>query len=172
MNTNTIHVRERSAEDLENCSAILQRVHEQDAYPVEGVADPTAWLTPPTLINAWVATLDHEVVGHSLLASPTEADDAARLWRETSGTPLSAITVLGRLFVDPLARGHQAGSLLMNAALQYAASHSLAAVLDVMEKDDAAIRLYEKSGWRPIGEARHTFGNGESIRALCYVAPL
>jgi len=60
----------------------------------------------------------------------------------------------------------------MNAALGYATTHHLTAVLDVMEKDAAAIHLYERAGWRPIGEASHTFGASQSIRALCYVAPL
>ena len=60
----------------------------------------------------------------------------------------------------------------MKAALQYATKHHLATVLDVMEKDDASIRLYERAGWRPIGEARHTFGANQNVRALRYVAPL
>jgi len=172
MSANIIHVRTRTAADLKTCGAILRRVHELDGYPVEGVADTDAWLNPPTLIKAWVAMLDHQIVGHSLLTSPTEHDEAARLWQEQSGMPLDAITVLGRLFVDPLARGYDAGSHLMTAALQYATRHRLTAVLDVMDKDHAAIRLYERAGWRPIGEARHTFGADQSIRALCYVAPL
>ena len=172
MSANTIHVRTRTSADLETCGAILRRVHELDWYPVDGVADTDAWLNPPTLTKAWVATLDQEIVGHVLLTSPTDDDDAARHWEEHSGMPLAAITVLGRLFVDPLARGHDAGSHLMKAALLYATSHRLTAVLDVMEKDEAAIRLYERAGWRPIGEARHTFGTNQSVRALCYVAPL
>jgi len=172
MSANTIHVRTRTETDLETCGAILRRVHELDGYPVEGVTDTDAWLNPPTLTKAWVATLDHKIAGHVLLTSHTQDDDAARLWQEQSGIPQAAITVLGRLFVDPLARGHDAGSHLMKAALQYATRHNITAVLDVMDKDDAAIRLYERAGWRPIGEASHTFGANQSVRALCYVAPL
>ena len=172
MNPNIIQVRNRVAADLETCGAILRRVHEHDGYPVEGVSDTDAWLNPPTLTRAWVASLHHRIVGHVLLAAPTEDDDAARLWHEQSSTPMAAITVLGRLFVDPLARGHDAGSHLMKAALQYATTRHLTAVLDVMEKDATAIHLYERAGWRPIGEASHTFGASQSIRALCYVAPL
>lgn len=172
MGTNRIHVRNRSAADLETCGEILRRVHEHDGYPVEGVADTDAWLNPPTLTNAWVATLDNTIVGHALLTSPTNDDAAARIWHEHSGVPLAAITVFGRLFVDPTVRGHHAGSHLMKAALQYATTLHQTTVLDVMEKDDAAIHLYERAGWRPIGEARHTFGANQSVRALCYVAPL
>lgn len=172
MSAKTIYVRTRTAADLKTCGAILRCVYQHDGYPVEGVTDTEAWLNPPTLTIAWVATLDDKIVGHSLLSSPTEDDDAARLWQEQSGVPLDAITVLGRLFVDPLARGHNAGSHLMKAALRYATAHHLTAVLDVMKKDDAAIHLYERAGWRPIGETSHTFGANQSVRALCYVAPL
>ena len=172
MDAKTIHVRTRAAADLETCGPILRRVHELDGYPVEGVTDTDAWLNPQTLTKAWVATLDHTIVGHVLLTSPTADDEAAKLWHEQSGKPLAAITVLGRLFVDPLARGHHAGAHLMKTALQYATTHGLTAVLDVMEKDEAAIRLYKRAGWRPIGEARHSFGANQSVRALCYVAPL
>jgi len=82
MSANIIHVRTRTAADLKTCGAILRRVHELDGYPVEGVADTDAWLNPPTLIKAWVAMLDHQIVGHSLLTSPTEHDEAARLWQD------------------------------------------------------------------------------------------
>jgi len=89
MSAAAIHVRDRATADLQTCGTILRRVHEQDGYPVEGVSDTDAWLNPQTLIKAWVATLDKEIVGHVLLTSPTESDDAARLWQEQSGTPPS-----------------------------------------------------------------------------------
>lgn len=172
MNAKPAYVRNRVTTDLETCGEILRRVHGHDGYPVEGVADTDAWLNPSTLTHAWVATLDHKIVGHALLAAATKDDEAARIWQEQSGMPMAAITVFGRLFVDPPARGHHAGSRLMRAALQYATTHDRTAVLDVMEKDNAAIHMYERAGWRPIGEARHAFGANQSVRALCYVAPL
>ena len=55
--------------------------------------------------------------------------------------------------------------------MSYGREHDLRLVLDVMAKDAAAMRLYERLGWRKIGETTHHFGNGESIPAVCYVAP-
>ncbi|EGG49614.1 putative acetyltransferase [Streptomyces griseoaurantiacus M045] len=44
-------------------------------------------------------------------------------------------------------------------------------MLDVMAKDAAAIRLYERLGWRQIGETLHHFGDSRAIPAMCFVAP-
>ncbi|WP_371791866.1 acetyltransferase [Streptomyces sp. NBC_01471] len=44
-------------------------------------------------------------------------------------------------------------------------------MLDVVAKDVVAMRLYERLGWRKIGEAIHHFGPSESIPAVCYVSP-
>jgi hypothetical protein len=43
--------------------------------------------------------------------------------------------------------------------------------LDVMTKDTAAIRLYERLSWTRIGTTRHNDGHGHAIDALCYVGP-
>lgn len=48
--TQPVLVREREADDLEKTAAGLVEVHETDGYPVEGVADPVQWLTPPDVI--------------------------------------------------------------------------------------------------------------------------
>jgi hypothetical protein len=44
-------------------------------------------------------------------------------------------------------------------------------VLDVMTKDTAAIRLYERLSWQHFGEVAHHFGAGEQFPAVCYVWP-
>jgi len=59
----------------------------------------------------------------------------------------------------------------MRAAMDYAKQNSLRLVLDVMTKDTAAIRLYERLDWQPIGEVSHHFGAGQQIPAVCYVWP-
>ncbi len=40
-----------------------------------------------------------------------------------------------------------------------------------MTKDKAAIRLYERMGWQSIGDASHAYGEGQQMRAVCYVSP-
>ncbi|MGM0386012.1 MAG: hypothetical protein ACQERF_08550, partial [Actinomycetota bacterium] len=50
-----VTVRPRTPADLDRCAEVLIRVHAQDGYPVEGVADPHARLHPDRLLAAWVA---------------------------------------------------------------------------------------------------------------------
>ncbi|UJW33664.1 GNAT family N-acetyltransferase [Saccharothrix sp. AJ9571] len=167
----TSRVRERRADDLDGAAAALVAVHESDGYPVEGVDDPRAWLRPATLLHAWVAELDGRIVGHAVLTAPTGSADAVRIWREQAPGD-ERVAVLGRLFVLPEARGHALGERLARAAMELAQAQGLRLVLDVVDKDVAAIRLYERLGWQRIGTADHRFGDGRSITAYCYVAPL
>lgn len=165
-------IRERRADDLEAAARALVAVHSMDGYPVEGVSDPATWLQPPTLLRAWVAELAGDVVGHVLVSSPTSGDDAVRIWREHNPGAVDGLAVLGRLFITPEARGRRLGERLVRMASAYADDRDLRLLLDVMEKDTAAIRLYELLGWEHIGEALHRFGEDQQIRALCYLAPL
>ncbi|RZE58465.1 GNAT family N-acetyltransferase [Streptomyces albidoflavus] len=119
---------------------------------------------------AWVAELDGHVVGHVAINSPQPGEEVARLWREESGDDDSHIGVLARLFVARQARKASVGKLLMEAATAYARDSHLRLVLEVLTKDAAAIRLYERLGWQRIGEAVHTFG-GKQVDAVCFVAP-
>ena len=121
-------------------------------------------------MNAWVAELAGEVIGHICLTEPTDTDAAAVMFRETVEGAAVDIAVLGRLFVHPEARRHRAGELLTRAAMDHAASAGLRLVLDAMEKDQAAIRLYERLGWRRIGTTDHDSGHG-LVPAYCYVSP-
>ncbi|MEE1749134.1 GNAT family N-acetyltransferase [Streptomyces sp. JV184] len=163
-------VRPRKTHDLSEAATILTAVHELDGYPVEGVEDPQAWLSPEGLLAAWVAELDGRVVGHVAINSPQPEEEPARLWREKSGEYDSHIGVLARLFVAREARKEAVGKRLMEAATAYARERQLRLVLEVLTKDAAAIRLYERLGWQRIGEALHTFG-GKQVDAICFVAP-
>jgi hypothetical protein len=40
-------IRFRTADDLDQAGSVLVEVYELDGYPVEGVADPRAWLECP-----------------------------------------------------------------------------------------------------------------------------
>ncbi|MEU1380540.1 GNAT family N-acetyltransferase [Streptomyces albidoflavus] len=163
-------VRPRESRDLAEAATVLTAVHESDGYPVEGVKDPEAWLSPEGLLAAWVAELDGHVVGHVAINSPQPGEEVARLWREESGDDDSHIGVLARLFVARQARKASVGKLLIEAATAYARDSHRRLVLEVLTKDAAAIRLYERLGWQRIGEAVHTFG-GKQVDAVCFVAP-
>ncbi|MDQ0600578.1 ribosomal protein S18 acetylase RimI-like enzyme [Streptomyces canus] len=156
--------------DLGEAASALVEVHSTDGYPVEGVEQPEAWLRSDDVIAAWVAELDGSVVGHVAIMRP-RGEDAVSLWMQESGDSEDQIAVLARLFVVKAARKHAAGERLMRAAMSYGNEHGIRLVLDVMTKDSAAIRLYERLGWREIGRAPHHYGDGQSIDAVCYVAP-
>ncbi|AWL36441.1 N-acetyltransferase [Streptomyces sp. SM17] len=126
-------------------------------------------MTPPGVVKAWVAHRDG-VVGHIAIMK-AEGEKAVTLWQQQSGEDESTIGVLARLFVVRSARKHAVGESLMRAAMDYAEENGLRLVLDVMDKDEAAIRLYERLGWQFIGGATHQFGDDQQIPAKCYVWP-
>ncbi|GHE07324.1 GNAT family N-acetyltransferase [Streptomyces alanosinicus] len=156
--------------DLAGASAALTEVHGTDGYPVEGVDHPEAWLRPVDVAAAWVGERDVAVVGH-VAVMRSRGEDAVTLWMRQSGDGEDRIGVLARLFVVREARRQAVGERLVRAAMRYGREHGLRLVLDVMTKDSAAIRLYERLGWREIGRAPHRYGAGRSIEAVCYVAP-
>ena len=164
-------IRSRQDADLESAGAALVDVHRTDGYPVEGVADPVAWLKPAGLISAWVAEVDGEIVGHVAISEPQPGDDAVRLWLEQSDDTVDNVAVIGRLFVKVSARHQSIGKKLSMAVVTDPAIRGKRLVLDVMDKDQDAIRLYERLGLKKIGVATHRFGEGQTITAYCYAVP-
>jgi GNAT superfamily N-acetyltransferase len=130
---NDVVIRERRPSDLDACVGVLRLTHEADSYPLNWPADPRRWLTPPRLLNAWVA--EHPpgvIVGHVAL------DGAAG-----SGAELS------RLFVSPAARRRSVARLLADHALAWASERRLRVTLNVVdERRSAAVAFYEAAGWR------------------------
>ena len=166
-----ILIRARTAADLDAAAAALVEVHRTDGYPVEGVDDPYAWLVDPHQLAAWVAELDGQTVGHIALSEPQPGDAAATVWNDDTDNGGEPPAVLGRLFVLREARGHALGEQLVQTADAYARQHGRRLVLDVMTKDVAATRLYERLGWRRIGMTKHDDGHGNAVDAYCYVSP-
>ncbi|WP_280268284.1 GNAT family N-acetyltransferase [Nocardia wallacei] len=164
-------IRPREGNDLPRLAQSLVRVHAQDGYPVEGVSDPEAWLTPPHELAAWTALLEDQPIGHIALTRATEDDDAAQLWHRTTGRSITELALMVRLFVDPEYRRVGAGTLLMASAYRYATTNGLTVAFDVMLKDRDAIRLYEKMGCQRIGTVTHTHSDDQAEPAAVYVAP-
>ena len=163
-------IRPRRDSDLPSLARLLVEVHERDGYPVEGVADPEAWLKSDRLLGAWVAERAGTPVGHVVLTRPGTGDDAFRLWAEQSGASADGVAVLGRLFVSSSARGQHLGRRLTTTATQEANRLGRRPVLDVMAKDVAAIRTYEVLGWTCLGQFCHRFAGGRTEPALAYVS--
>jgi ribosomal protein S18 acetylase RimI-like enzyme len=96
------------------------------------------------------------------------SDDAARVWHEHTGGDVDRLAIPVRLFIDPSHRGSGAGRLLMEAATTYAKARGLAIAFDVMLKDRAAIRLYERLGAQRIATLTHHYGDGLTEPAAVY----
>lgn len=156
--------------DIPGAAAALVQVHATDGYPVEGVAQPTEWISSPAVAQAWVAEAGGRIVGHVAVMRPRD-EEAVTLWQALSRDDEASIGVLARLYVVREARGHSLGEGLVRMAMAYAKEHGMRLVLDVMTKDVSAIRLYERMGWRAIGEATHGIGDDQQVSAVCYVSP-
>lgn len=162
-------VRDRRLGDLDALAASLVEVHRVDGYPVEGVADPHAWLAPPGTLHAWVATVDDAVVGHALAMTAQPAIAAVDAWVRRGGD--IATTIVGaRLFVAPAGRGHHLGTTLARTLTDWAVHHALDIVGDVMAKDTVAVAIYERLGWVRIGTAMHDTGHGDRVPAYLYAS--
>ncbi|MEV7143245.1 GNAT family N-acetyltransferase [Streptomyces tauricus] len=163
-------IRTRRESDVPGAANALVEVHATDGYPVEGVRDPESWLTPPNVIHAWIAEFHGRTVGHIAISQPN-GEDAVTLWLKQGNGSEQKTAVLARLFVVRDVRRMAVGERLVRAASEYAERMGIRLVLDVMAKDVAAIRLYERLGWRKLGRTNHTFGDGQQAQALCYVSP-
>lgn len=167
----TLEIRPRDPKDLGALAEILVRVHAIDGYPVEGVADPLAWLTPPRQIAAWTALLDGCPVGQAALTQADTKDDVARVWHEHTGQAIVDLAIPVRLFIDPVGRNYGAASHLLQEIRTYARHLDLELAFDVMLKDAAAIRLYEALGCVRIGTLDHVHGTGQVEPAAVYIVP-
>ena len=164
-------VHPRRSADIQALAAVLVRVHAIDGYPVEGVADPESWLSHPQELRSWTASaFDGQPVGSITLAAATPSDDIARIWQEQTGGLITDLAILARLFVDPGHRASGVGRLLVTTAVDYARSLHRTVAFDVMNKDRAAIRLYERMGARRLAEITHHYGDGLTEPATVYAA--
>lgn len=163
-------VRPTVSTDLDVLADVLVQVHALDGYPVEGVEEPRAWVELPDSLGQWTALLDGRPVGHVALLTPGGGDGAPRLLAEDLGVSVEQIGVLARLFVSPSARGKSVATRLIDAVAMSAHQMCLYLTLDVMQKDTAAIRLYESLGWTHLGEFAHGLDVG-SEPAVAMKAP-
>lgn len=170
-NQPSVLIRPRRESDISAAAAGLVRVYASDGYPVEGVSHPESWLTPAGMIESWVAEISGVFVGHVLISRPM-GEEAVSLWLDQSHDAEERVAVLARLFVLPEARQRSVGGKLMGEAVAYANRHGIRLVLDVLLKDAAAVRLYERVGWKRIGSASHSFGAAQEAAALCFVSPV
>ncbi|HEY1368693.1 MAG TPA: bifunctional class I SAM-dependent methyltransferase/GNAT family N-acetyltransferase, partial [Gaiellaceae bacterium] len=145
----SLRVRRRTQEDLGTCVAVIEALHRSDGYPIVWPEDPAGWLSPAGTFAAWVAEVDGRIAGHIALRAAA-ADTGAGIWSDATGLPPERLAAITRLFVSAGHRGAGLGGALLDAACAEAAAGGLRPVLDVTEKDRAAMRLYERRGWRRV----------------------
>lgn len=132
---------------------------------------PGDWLTPPSLLAAWVAEWDGRVAGHVGLCASEAGDAAPGLWSARTGTAEDSTAVVSRLFVAPWARGHGIGALLMERAVSEARDRGLHPVLDVVATDTAAAAFHERLGWQLLATVEQEWGAGQGpVTVRCYAA--
>jgi GNAT superfamily N-acetyltransferase len=139
-----VDIRTRTPDDLAACVEALAEVQAADRYPVHWPDDPGAWLTPGGMTTAWIAVEAGAVLGHVALTRDLE---------------------LSRLFVTPAARGRGVAARLLDTAR---AATPLPLKLEVSSEGRAAIRFYERSGWRRVGSTRAIWLNAAGEPALLY----
>jgi [ribosomal protein S18]-alanine N-acetyltransferase len=149
-------IRERRDGDLHECVALLAQVHVRQRYPINWPDNPCAWLTPPGMAAAWVATRDDEVMGHVCLV------------RKDLVTP---DLTLERLFVSPVAAGTGVGTALVSHASDWAAQRRSRLSLDVVENCAKAVTLYGRLGWRLTGKTPIDWGGNAAHCLLHFEAP-
>jgi GNAT superfamily N-acetyltransferase len=161
--------RPRQRSDLPACVAALRAVHETDGYPHRWPADPETWLSPGEPIGAWVAEDAAELVGHVLLARVPDDDPLVPVlpWA------MAEVAEVKRLFVVPAARRRRVGATLLETASARARALGLAPVLEVLGRDVGAIALYERLGWRHLGQRSAIWDehHGEELDIQVYAAP-
>ncbi|MFI8447018.1 GNAT family N-acetyltransferase [Streptomyces erythrochromogenes] len=167
MNTS---VRHRTQQDLTPCVRALAEVHALDGYPLNWPDHPEAWLTPPSLLDAWVAERHGHIAGHIVLSRSGPGDAGPALWSARTGASPDATAVINRLFVAPTARGHRIGAALMARATTEARSRGLHPVLDVLASDTAAAALYERLGWHHLGTVTQQWTPTQTVDVHCYAA--
>lgn len=189
-----IELRQRSRSDLPRLLDIITAVHAETGYPVDGPFCFEAFLDPPPdqLLHAITAVLtpaaadqqqdadgeqQHPIAGHAMIMSPSAGagaggvlNPASRAHLERGGT-MEDHAVLSRFFVDPAAQARGVGSVLLQEATAWAGREGRRLVLVVLEKDDGAVRLYDRAGWVRVGEHVFTSCWGTGYNAMAYLGP-
>ncbi len=164
-------IRPRADDDLPPLVQALVAVSATDQYPIRWPADPAAWLSPRDALGAWVAERDGVLVGQVVLRRAGE-QAPVRLWHAVTGREPGECALISRLFVAVDFRGHGVGRALLDAACAGAVERGLHPVLDVVDDNQAAVRLYQWLGWTHLGSYSEQFyPDGPHHILHCFAAP-
>jgi GNAT superfamily N-acetyltransferase len=162
-------VRPRRDEDLDRCVAMATVVHREDHYPFFLSTDLRSFLAVPDALGAWVVERGDDIVGHAAL-HPTTAKAVMALAIDATGLGPDDFGIVSRLVVSAGARGTGAAQQLLEAATAQAYALGRQPMLDVDVRTEAAIRLYERNGWRRLGQVASRFPGG-TLEEYVYLGP-
>lgn len=148
---------------------LARLTHAADDYPKWWPEEPEAFIASPNELTAWVAEDDGRVVGHVALHTPAD-DPTFDLVRRDTGRSAAGVAVIARLFLSPDVRGRGIGWALLTEAEQAAHALQRLPILDVGKALTAAVALYERAGWRRVGEFTFSL-RGESLDMWVYAGP-
>lgn len=177
MAANDIEIRPRSEDDLPALVEALEDVYSTDGYPIEGTATAASFLAPPGLVAAWVAVHRGVVVGQIAVVTGRDGH-AMRAWVEASAAASNGgdhdaeptrVVVAARFFVRKYARGLGLGRALIEKTCRWAKDNDMRIVMNVLAKDQDAMKLYEKVGFKRFGEGVYEYHEGKRSVQYFYV---
>ena len=162
--------RDRCPADAGALEAIAIQTHVRDGYPKYRPTDMRSFVVHANALRAWVADDKGEVPGHVALhdrSAPAVMDIAGT----ATGLDDGQLVVVARQLVAPAARRRGLGRALIEHATTEAARIGKRAVLDVVTENKDAIGLYEKCGWKRVGEVEWGLPDGRPLREFVYISP-
>jgi ribosomal protein S18 acetylase RimI-like enzyme len=165
-----VQIRARRQADVDALLDMAHLVKRLDGYPPRGPVDLERFMVPPEQLAAWVAEIDSTVVGHVALHA-TGANDTVHLASRHTGKAPEDLAVVARVLVSPTTRRIGVGHALLETAVHGAHERGQQPILEVAVHFDAAIGLYESSGWSRVGEVTIQFGDEPSLQRYVYVGP-
>lgn len=106
------------------------------------------FLKRPTELQAWVATLGEEIVGHVALESVND-DPIGRSWAAAHQVGIAELRCVSVFFADVSRAGQGIGSRLLATATEAALADGYP-VLDVVAAHETPTELYLRRGWQLI----------------------
>jgi ribosomal protein S18 acetylase RimI-like enzyme len=161
--------------DLPKLATLSRAVHRRDGYPPHLPEDEVpGYIASDDALMAWVAvdeTIDDTTVAGHVALLPAEASDGIDLAATRLGRANADFGVIARLIVDPDLRRTGVGRHLLDRATAECRRRGLVPILDIVDRSDPAIGLYERSGWRRLGAVELELADGSDLRLLVFVAP-